>query len=178
MKKGKTLPPVEQKDVFSRYRLHRIHEYLFSGVFAFVIAFSIVSAREGVDVRQFLANVAEVQTVSPQLDADLVARLSSTGTLDIIVGNTLESPKTLELSLLGDPARFSSLRGDSENISILSESEGVYHVQINLSGEKILPNTPVARLFFDGGARTLSLVDTEFTTVDSTRYALSNSFEE
>ena len=177
MKKGKTLPPVEQKDVFSRYKLQKMHQYLFSGIFAFVIAFSLVSAREGVDVRHFLANVAEVQNVQSPLSADIVARLSVTGTIDIIVGNTLEAPKTIELSLLGDPSRFSNLRTSDTAVTLLSQSEGVYQIRVSLSGQTVLPNTKIATLTYDGPSREISIVDTTFVTQAGIRYNLSNSFE-
>lgn len=102
----------------------------------------------------------------------------STGSIEILAGNTFETPKHIELSLLGDPVRFSELTSRDSRVMIQSESEGIYQIKINLPPQRILSNTPVATLTYSGNSRQISIVNTTFTTQDGVQYNLSNTFEE
>jgi hypothetical protein len=166
-------------DIFSRYRAWRFYQYLFSTAFAFVIAFSLVSAREGVDVRGLLANVAQVDQATVRYDADIILRSwTSSGALELIAGNTLQKVDRIELTLLGDPAHFRSLRASSSDIQILSESAGIYQVSIKRQTQDILPWQTIASFIADIDTVTqVALVDTDFISGD-VRYHLSNKVEE
>jgi hypothetical protein len=178
MKQGNTKKISSNNDIFSRYRTSKFHQYLFSGIFAFVIAFSLVSAREWVNVQQFLASVSQVNQTPISYDADIVLHRRADGMIDIIAGNTLQKVDRLEFTLLGDPMYFRALTSNSEFVEILSESSWVYQVVANLRGQDILPGMSILNLHWDIDPNThLALVDTDFVSSD-TRYQLSNKVEE
>ncbi|MBC7503683.1 hypothetical protein H7169_01830 [Candidatus Gracilibacteria bacterium] len=164
-------------DFFSMYRSSQFRKYAFSGGIAIFVAFSFISLiNSDIDTRGLMASVSNISE-TPHYDADLIMTREDSR-LDFMIGSRANSVETIDLTLLGDPARLHSLTAMSPDIRVISQTEmGVYHISIDMHGRDIVAGTQVASLIahMDTGA-VLVIADTQFVS-GGQRYSMSNKGE-
>lgn len=166
-------------DFFTEYhkeKFSKITSYLFSGMFALVLAFSFVSYSQNGNLAGLMASVANL-TPSVQYNADIILQ-GSGSSYSLIFGSDAKKVDSISFTLLSDPEHLRSVSSPNSNLVLSSLGGGMYHGIIAIWGWDITPGAIITRLSIDIDTNTLiNLVDTKFVS-EGSEYDLSNKTEQ